>query len=456
MPPSRAASSVVEGVVLRRPLGIVALLQLHSYVLVTAILLYLVISAPVLVALDWHYVGGGSEAEKIHPATYMLVAALCFSLIIDRQFRLRVMTRFLTDGYILSFFAAVTATAGYAYLFKGASLAPFIDTFYSAILTAVILTCVRQRPLIFFRRLVDIFFVTSALIIFWETATNRNLLSELLISSSAVREGIGILLPHESASGFNRVSALFGHPLDAALLLGAYCVSNFVALRVRFSRAVVVRLLMSALTLVAIFPTGGRTSLVVTIVSLVLYSAYCVIGWGVKGKINKAAITLATITVVIVGLLGIVLYSVGFFDPMLDRFHSDYGSALSRDYAFEILGQARGSALWFGLSIQDILGFQRSFGLIAIEISWINFILVGGLITAIPLFVTYLLFLFRSMRRYCSFGIYFVSSLLVVATAASNGIWSKTTVLAASLGIAISFLRRDFQPAERLRTLPTM
>jgi hypothetical protein len=39
---------------------------------------------------------------------------------------------------------------------------------------------------------------------------------------------------------------------------------------------------------------------------------------------------------------------------------------------------------------------RQGHGLIAIESSCINFILVGGLITAIPLFITYCLFLFRS------------------------------------------------------------
>ena len=89
------------------------------------------------------------------------------------------------------------------------------------------------------------------------------------------------------------------------------------------------------------------------------------------------------------------------------------------------------------------MGLQLSFGLIAIEISWINFILVGGLITAIPLFMTFISFLFRSMRLYCNPEIYFVSLLVLVATAASNGIWSKTTALTTSLAVAISFLRRD-------------
>ena len=128
---------------------------------------------------------------------------------------------------------------------------------------------------------------------------------------------------------------------------------------------------------------------------------------------------------------------------MLDRFEHDYGSALSRDFALDILQNASTFTLWFGFTQSDLNELQRSFGLIAIEIAWINFILAGGLITAIPLFITFCLFLFRSLRNYCDVGIYFVSLLIFESTFASNSIWSKSSVLTSSLIVGISFLRRS-------------
>ena len=123
---------------------------------------------------------------------------------------------------------------------------------------------------------------------------------------------------------------------------------------------------------------------------------------------------------------------------MLDRFQYDNGSALSRDYALQILEQSSASALWFGLPLAELAAIQQSYGLTAIEISWVNFIMVDGLIATIPLFITYCFFLFRSTRLYCDFGIYFVSLLILVSTSANNGIWSKTTVL------TIQSYRRNF------------
>ena len=130
---------------------------------------------------------------------------------------------------------------------------------------------------------------------------------------------------------------------------------------------------------------------------------------------------------------------------MIERFEYDYGSTLSRDYALQLLEQSSAWDLWFGRSLVELSAIQQSFGLIAIEISWINFILVAGLITTIPLFITFCLFLFRSTRLSCDFGIYFVSLLILISTSANNGIWSKTTVLTTGLMVGFSFLRRDLK-----------
>lgn len=97
----------------------------------------------------------------------------------------------------------------------------------------------------------------------------------------------------------------------------------------------------------------------------------------------------------------------------------------------------------------DLYNIQIGLGLIAIEISWVNFVLVGGLITALPLFITFCLFSFRSLRRYCDFGIYFVSLLIFESTLASNSIWAKTTAFAAGVTIAISFLRKGLNVNSR-------
>jgi hypothetical protein len=424
---------------LRRPHRSTTMLY---YVLAIIIMLYLALPSRVLLLLGWHYVGGGSGIEKIHPATYLLLFSLCISLVFDQQFRWRVTARVASDSSLLCFIAAVTVTAAYAYLGAAASIAPFVDTFFSAIVTTIIITCMPKQSLTFLRRLVDIFFIINVLLIFTEVILQRDFLSEYLVGVVRTPEEL-VVLGAQRSGDFGRISALFGHPLDAAFLFGIYSISNLVSTPPRFSRMTVGRVGLSLLSYLAIFPSQSRSSMVVTGIILLLYMTYSAVSGAIKGYVDKASVAFA--------FFCMFLWSVGFFDPMLSRFQYDYGSALSRDYALEILQQASTSDLWFGLPVAELDAIQQSFGIIAIEISWVNFILVGGLITTIPLFATLCLFLFRSLRLYCDSGIYFVSLLILESTFASNSIWSKTTVLTGSLIVGISFLRRNDAPLKYQR-----
>jgi hypothetical protein len=406
--------------------------------------MYFVLSLPALLGLGWQYLGGGSEFEKVHPATYLLIAAFVMSVTIDKGFRFRVTSRITSDASLVLFCVAVIIAATYASVIQGASAAPFVDTFFAAILATIIVTCMTVKSLTFLRRLIDICFVVNASVIIFEVLFHKDIFATLLLGVARTPEVMSILGPREVVD-LARPSAFFGNALDAGALFGVYSIANLVSLSVRFSSATIVRLFLSLLSYLAIFPTGSRAALVVTTIAVVLYLIYSLAVSGFMGYVNRAGLTFAVIGLILLLPISVVLWRLGLFNSMIERFQYDNGSTLSRDYALEMLTQASASELWFGRSVPDILAYQRIFELIAIEISWINFILIGGLITTIPLFVSYFLFLFRSMRLYCDTGIYFVSMLIFVVTATSNGIWSKTTVLTTSLIVGICFLRRDIR-----------
>jgi hypothetical protein len=411
-------------------------------------MLYFILPPPVLLALGWDYVGGGSEITKIHPATYLLFAGLTTSSIIDRGFLRRIVARLDQDPCLLSFVIAVTLTAAYCCFMQGASLAPFVDTFLAAIVVAIILSCIPFGPLSLLRRLVDLFFVINILLIFVEASLQKNLLAPYLWDVSRTPQVLHILSQREVEDIFSRADALFGGPLTAAALLGAYSITNLVSTPMRFSRSAIWRLVISLLSYLAVFPTGGRSAMVVTTVLLAGYFVYSAFRAGLLGYVNKAGLTFS-VSIALLGIpFSLVLWDLGFFDSMLDRFQYDYGSALSRDYAIQILQQASAPDLWLGRPVQEITALQQSFGLSAIELAWINFVLVGGLITALPLFITYTLFLFRSLRLYCRAEIYYVSLFTLVITGTNNGIWAKTSTLTSILVVAISFLRRDMKTSK--------
>ena len=448
MPPRVSAFSKAE------PKASTIFVPLLPYALVFSIVPYLLSSGQTLLVFRWHYVGGGSAIEKIHPATYLLFLALSISLILNSQFRRLFFYRISSDLPLVFFVAAVILTAAYTIILGGASVAPFVDTFLAAILTTIVLTCVPYPPLLLLRRIVDLFFVLNIFVIFAEMVLHTDFIAPYVAGVIRTPEEMAVLGGQMESGFYGRFAALFGHPLNAAMLFGIYSIATLASMPMRISTGALVRLGLSILSYLAIFPTESRASMVATTVILALYLACFGLGTVVRGRISPVGLSLTLFVAIGIALVAILLWGAGYFDKMLLRFQYDYGSALSRDYALDILQSVSDYALWFGLSQSELNTIQQSFGLIAIEISWVNFILVGGLITTIPLFVTLCLFLFRSLPRYCYAGIYFVSLLILQSTFASNSIWSKTTIVTSSLIIGISILRRDDLRQRLLATAP--
>ena len=219
-----------------------SLATLLPHALVLTVALYLLVSGQMLLILRWHYVGGGSAIEKIHPATYLLFVALCMSLLLHSQFRYLFFNRISTDLSLVSFVAAVILTAAYAVLLGNASVAPFVDTFLSAVLTTIVLTCVPNPALLFLRRMVDLFLVLNIFMIFAEAILHVDFMAPYVAAVVRTPEEV-VLLGEQSGGGdLGRFAALFGHPLNAAMLFGIYSIANLVSVPMRLSSAALVRL----------------------------------------------------------------------------------------------------------------------------------------------------------------------------------------------------------------------
>ena len=337
---------------LRRSPRSTKILQLYPYFLTIILILYFVLSTPALLLLGWNYIGGGSEIEKIHPATYLLFFGLCASLVIDKQFQLRMVARVAGDPSLVSFAAAVVLTTTYSIFFQGASAAPFIDTFFGAIMATLVITAIPIRPLTFLRKLIDTFFVVNILAIFLEVILQRNLFFEHLAGISSSQDFT--LNSGSQEVIFERPSAFFGHSLDAALLFGVYSIANLVSTSVNFSKNTIARISLSLLSYTAIFPTGGRSSMVATTIVLLSYLIYSPIGPITRGYINKAGLTYIFLIGFLLVPIFVTLWGIGFFDPMIERFEYDYGSTLSRDYALQLLEQSSAWDLWFGRSLVEL------------------------------------------------------------------------------------------------------
>ncbi len=420
-----------------------------DYLLVLAITLYLLLSTQILVILRWHYAGGGSGIEKLHPATYLLCLILPVIFTLNSNFRRLFVRRLTSDRSIWCFVAAVFFTAFYAIVFGDASAAPFVDTFFAAIVVVIILTCLPDRPFQFFRLLVDVIFLINIVTIFAELVLHQDFVAPYVQAVIRTPEEMVVIGGQSEGGNFGRLSAFFGHPLNAALLFGVYSIGNLVSMPMRLSMPAMFRLGLSLASYLAIFPTQSRSSMVATTIILGLYLCYFSVALWARRRLSPAGLAFALALLVVLACFALALWGGGYFDKMLLRFEYNSGSSLARDYATEILTTISTSGLWFGLSQTELNTLQSSFGLIAVEIAWVNFILVGGLIVTIPLLVTFFFFLFGALPKYCNFGIYFVSALIFESTFASNSIWAKTTVLTSSLMVGLSLCRRGVQGSQR-------
>ena len=420
-----AHKRVKSGIVKRVP--VIRLGNSIQGIFAIATMLFFIVSTSVLNLMNWHYLGGGAEYEKIHIATYLLISAFVCLWLVDPRFRGNVTQLCCTDWILISFALAVGVVALYAILIKHVSITPFIDTFLAALLVTIGWICLPRENLIRLRYLLDLYFVANIAILFLEYAMKS-------------------WLVFPAFDGPFRAVAFFEGPLSAATLLGVYAIANLVSMPVRFRREGLIRLILGVTSLAAILTTGGRAAIAISILILFVFVAIAAVGQFASGRINRAA--------VVYGLFGLpgaafcvaALLHFGFLETMLSRFEFDNGSASTRQIALDLAVNMPFEHLLVGLPQSELVAMAQQQvdlnGGVAIEISWVNFILNCGWTLTIPLFVTYFLFLVRFIPRYCGALAILPSIFLFIITASNNGIWAKTTVLTTSLAIILAFFRR--------------
>lgn len=396
---------------------------------VWAVVLYVVLSPPVLPLIGWSYGGGGSELEKIHPATYLLVVLLPLTMTYDWRFRVEAMRLMLEPAFLLFITASIT-TAAYAILAKQVSAAPFVDTFVSTILVTTFTLALPRRALQELRTLIDVTILINVILIFFEFVTQR-----------------GFILGADEGLGPMRWTGLLGLPLTAAQVFAVYSLTTFVSSPVRLSGPGPFRLVFSMLAMVSCLLTGGRTSIALLVGLLALYVLFSAMRQLLVGLVNWLGLIYAFVGLVIMALSIPILVRIGVFDILSARVEFDNGSSLARDGVIVILNNISLDKLWLGIEAIDAYAIQQSYGLIAIEIAWANFLIICGLIFTVPLFISFCLFWFWFLPKYCGFLVGLVSTFTIVHTFAYNSIWSKTTVLAITVAIAVSNMRRDISDA---------
>lgn len=413
----------------------VAKSTLGSYLLygasVWSIAFYVILSGIILPIIGWYYGGGGSELEKIHPATYLLIVVLPLIAIFDQRFRHTAISLWLDQPFLL-FIVSCGSTAAYGILVKQVSAAPFVDTFFSTVLVATLALAMPLRALLQLRTVLDIVIMINVLLIFIEFTTQQSIV--LRFYADPLLENLG---------GAGRWSGMLGLPLAAAQILAVYSLTTFISSPIQLSWTGVTRVLFSVLALLACLLTGGRTAVASLIGLMVLYVLFAAARQLMSGAVSRLGVTYLFVGIVMVALCVPLLDRIGLFDVLSSRLEFDNGSGAAREAVLQILDNLSLDDLWLGIDASDAMAIQQSYGLIAIEIAWANFIIICGLIFTIPLFVSFCLFLFLFLPKHCKPSVLLVSAFTLSLTFSYNSIWAKTTTLAITVAIAISNLRRD-------------
>jgi len=391
-----------------------------------AILAVGMISPELLTAVHVHYISsGGGFYEKLHPATYLAVAAFLLLLMrggdpVGELNRILPPTRLL-----LVYFFACALLALQCVVLKR----PFtsvIDTFLLPALLCLIiwnLTPAQRKPLIV---AIHIFIWINIALGFYEYFSKHRL----------VPITVGKLI----VTGDWRSTALLGHPLAAAGVVAMYIMA--LVLRPKTQSPY---LLMAPAVLIAtgsLMVFGGRTALVaVMVVFAGVAIGYC--ARLVRGAhVGLMTVILATCGIMLVGAAIPIMFATGVFDSMITRFSSDNGSAHARIASMHLLYLFDWKELLLGTSAVRSTALQSMMGLdFGVENFWIACIVQYGIIQTALITIGLACFFAVLLKRSTPAAWVTVLFLCLVA-ASSVSFSSKNISLAAYVAIIALMLPR--------------
>jgi hypothetical protein len=238
-----------------------------------------------------------------------------------------------------------------------------------------------------------------------------------------------------------RSSALLGHPLTAAGLVGAYVLA--LILRPALCPPVVLRLPLIAFCLGSLMVFGGRTALVTVLLVIGSFAALEIFRI-LRGGRTSLPVVIVAICLLFVAVAGVfAALDLGIFDKMLLRFSSDKGSTLARYATFDLLSHFDWRELVLGPNPARANALQTQWGLkYGIEDFWISCIVQFGIIHTVLLTIG-LVGLFAEILQRASSAAWAIILLIVVIAASSVSFSSKNIQLAQFVLLITLLLPRE-------------
>ena len=369
------------------------------------------------------YLGPGSNPlVKIHPSTYLTVAAAAWFVMsgdIGKQFNALLFSSPRMTFYTLS---AATLTLYVALAIRREVSIP-IDTWIVPGLLLALLSYTNERQRHSLALLVHLILLANSAAGVYEFFTGNRVIP-----------GAQVLVDYASGEVYDltrwqdwRAMGIFGHPLTATLITAIVAVT--MTAQIAFDKATPLRGFALAHSLIALPCFGGRTSVAVCVVLLALIlvvrGAQFMSGKGA----SMVSIVAGSLVILFMPAVLVGAYNAGAFDNFLARLEDDSGSAATRLVAVKMLELATPIELWFG-DLNNTLAYrQRILGTTwGVEVFWIAFILQYGLIIAGLVFAALGAMLVEIAKQRGPIA-YWPMICFVLALSSGTGLASKTQTL---------------------------
>jgi hypothetical protein len=364
---------------------------------------------------------GGNTLLKIHPGSYLVMAAAALHLLAGRA-PLRALGAVLRAAPGLCLYVAGMAIVlVYALAVHGLSGVAFlVDTFLMPGVLALLMMAARPSARARLVTWLILVLAANALVAIGEASFHRHLFPYLI-------DG------HFVTDAAFRATAFAGHPLRNAMLtmMALLAVADKdwkMAIRAGFMGVFAVALLCF----------GGRTAFAMSLVGLVALAGRAMVTSARRDSaafVRQAIAAFAAILAVLVAAIALFVLT-DFGTRIMDGSFGADSSSAARLQVFQIFAQADGADLLTGYSGETIDAMTSVIGLIAIENFWLYMFLFLGVIGSLiwlPAMISALTFLWR----HAGFAGRVVLVCGVIAASGNNSLAKKDSSLAILFALVI-------------------
>ena len=390
------------------------------------VVLFLGVSGSALYVFGWQYADtGGSFIEKLHPASLLSVALLLFAASASGNTLTGLLNIVRSHRYLVPYFLVIALLVAHSIFVVKLPFTVFIEVF---LVPAIVFLLLGDLPPALARRLallIHVLLFANAVLGLAELAYGFRL-TPLVVN--------GELLEDEPRS-----TALLGHPLGNALLVGSYLL--ILALGGGRDLPAAVRPVCFVVNAASMVAFGGRAASLALILALVLLAArrFLEVARGATFDPRSVLAGIAVLPVLAITIFG--LQELGFFSAFAGRIADDEGSASARIEMFELLRHVSWSELFFGPDPQVIATWSRLLGLdYGIE----NFILsytlsYGAIATAILVaaLIQFCRHVYAALQPHASWVFVYFFAVCMTSTSLS----SKSTIFTVLVMLLMILLR---------------